>query len=100
MQQIAAFLGVTLSDAELAKVSERCSLPHMKAHPELFGYRLPLNPAYEGTVMNEGAMTRKGGVGEGKRIFTDEQKARWAKIEEEELPDAAMRTWAREGGAL
>ena len=46
-------------------------------------YRLPLNRDFQGTVLDEGSMTRTGGVGSGAAVFTEDQKNRWAAAEEE-----------------
>ena len=99
--RIASWLGVELTDDERAKVVEKCSFEHMKAHPERFVYELPLNPDYGSPGINgvllPGTMVRKGVDGDGKAAFTAEQAARWAAAEESEFADAEMREWARRG---
>ena len=45
-------------------------------------YRLPLNADFQGTILREGAITHKGGVGSGDVVFTEQQRARWNAAEE------------------
>lgn len=98
--KLSKFIGVDLNKEELDTVVERCGMPHMKKNAHMFKYRLPLSDKWSSAyIMELGAMTRKGGVGGGKADFTDEQKAAWAKAEEEMLgDDPALLKYAREGG--
>ena len=101
--KLAEFVGVKLSESEHEKVVEKCGMPYMKKNTHLFTYALPLNKEYaanDGRIMTKGAMTRKGGVGEGKVTFSDEQKAIWRAAEEKMFLDPALVKWAREGGAF
>ena len=77
--KLADFLDVKLSSEEKAKVTEKCGMPYMKRNTHMFNYALPLNPEYNAQdkrIMVSGSLTRKGGLGEGKAIFTDDQKTR------------------------
>ena len=100
--KLSKFVGVDLNKEELDTVVERCGMPHMKKNAHMFKYRLPLSDKWSSAnIMELGAMTRKGGVGTGKADFTDEQKAAWAKAEEEMLgDDPALLKYAREGGTF
>ena len=100
--KLSKFIGVDLNEKELDTVVERCGMPHMKKNSHMFQYRLPLSEKWnDAYIMELGAMTRKGGIGVGKVDFTDEQKAKWAKAEEEMLGhDPALLKYAREGGAF
>lgn len=99
--KLASFVGVTLTKAEHAVVTDKCGMPHMKKNTHLFTYALPLNKDFnqrDGRVMATGAMTRKGAVGEGSKEFTDEQKAKWTAAENKILADPALIEWSRNGG--
>ena len=69
--KLASFLEVKLSEKELDKVTERCGIEHMKTVNRL-DYKMPLNmdkglwDVDKDTIMNEGKMIGKGGVGTGK----------------------------------
>ena len=60
--KIAKFLEVDLNEKELETVTKRCSLEHMKK-VDKFNYQMPLNKEKGVFAVNDGAMTRKGGVG-------------------------------------
>ena len=99
VSKLAEFYGVELSLEEKATVVEKCSFPHMKKHTNLFTYSLPLNPDFNGSAISAGGMTRKGRNGDGDNIFSVEEKAAWAKIEEEVYGDDPIKlNWARNGG--
>ena len=72
ISKIADFYGVRLNEQEKNKITEKCSFDYMKKNGDLFLYSLPLNPDYDGKVMAKGSMTRKGAVGEGAALFSDE----------------------------
>mmetsp|Transcript_9740 Transcript_9740/g.18297 ORF Transcript_9740/g.18297 Transcript_9740/m.18297 type:complete len:373 (-) Transcript_9740:3319-4437(-) len=96
--KMAEFYGVEMTDEERAKVVEKCGFNYMKKHEDMFGYRLPLNPNFDGTVMKIGRMIRKGQDGDGKVFFTEEEKEEWRKLEEEHFgDDPAKLQWARHG---
>ena len=69
--KIASFLEVELSEEELNTVTERCGIEHMKK-VNRFDYKMPLNTdkglwdVYKDTIVNEGKLVQKGGVGTGK----------------------------------
>jgi len=65
--KIAKFLEVDLNEKELETVTKRCSLEHMKK-VDKFNYQMPLNKEKGVFAVNDGAMTRKGGVGIGEEI--------------------------------
>jgi hypothetical protein len=103
VKKIADFVGVSLSSAEHKVVVEKCGMKHMKSVTHMFTYAVPLNKEFndrDGRIMTKGAMTRKGGVGEGKSTFSEEQIAKWQAAEEKMLVEPGMLTWAREGGAV
>ena len=76
VDKIAKFLEVDLTDDELERVTERCSIDHMKKVNK-FNYMLPLNQdkglwdAEKDHIMKSGTMVNKGGVktGELMRIY-------------------------------
>ena len=72
VSKLAEFYGVDLTEQEHARVVEKCGYSYMKKHEDMFGYRLPLNPGYDGTIMQLGRMIRKGKDGDGKVFFTEE----------------------------
>ena len=99
VRKIAKFLEVELTEAELDVIVEKASFASMKAQSHMFLYSLPLNPAYDGTAMKPGGLTRKGAIGEGQQVFSDEQKREWAEVEERifsEFP--GLLEFARNGG--
>jgi len=99
--KLADFLDVKLSKNEHTNVVQKCGMKHMKANTHLFNYALPLNPEWRETskqIMVSGSLTRKGGIGEGHNVFTDQQATRWAAGEVAELTDPGLLEWAREGG--
>jgi len=99
VDKIADFYGVSLNKKEKATVVEKCSFPYMKKHKHMFNYKLPLNPNFKGTVMENGAIVRKGVNGDGKVMFTEEEQALWAKAEEQMFGDDPDKlNWARHGG--
>lgn len=69
--KLASFLEVELSEKELDKVTERCGIEHMKK-VNRFEYKMPLNmdkglwDVDKDTIVNEGKLIGKGGVGTGK----------------------------------
>lgn len=99
VDKMADFYGVSLSKREKEKVVEKCGFRYMKENTHLFNYQLPLNPDYEGKrIMTNGSMTRKGIVGEGNVIFSDEEKVIWTKAEQEQFGDDLEKlNWARNG---
>lgn len=72
----------------------------MKANTHLLNYRLPtFDNGKEFEVVESGAMTRRGVLGEGKTIFSEEDKAIWSAAEEKEFGDDPSKlNWARNGG--
>ena len=72
VKKIAEFYGVELNPKEHKTVVEKCGFQYMKEHTHLFNYQLPLNRKFNGRIMENGAMTRKGIVGDGKVTFTEE----------------------------
>ena len=104
-KQIAKFMDVSLTSAELEQVTKQCTLEHMKS-VDRFGYLMPLNTdgadlwdTSKDTIMTKGAMTVTGGVGTGKARFTDKVKEMWKKAEEDKFGhDPKLLKWAREGG--
>jgi len=105
VSKLAKFLGVKLNGGELKKVTQRCSLEHMKS-VDLFRYKMPLSrdkglwDAEKNHVMASGSMTNSGRVGgTGAALFSDKVVAQWKKAEEDMLGhDPVMLKWAREGG--
>lgn len=98
VSKMAKFYGVELTEEEQAKVVEKCSYNYMKKHEDMFAYRLPLNPTYDGTIIKAGRMIRKGKDGDGKVYFTEEEKEEWRKLEEEHFGDDPSKLqWARHG---
>jgi len=98
--KLAHFVGVSLSKTQHAKVTEKCGMPYMKENKHLFSIAVPLNPEYNAAnkrVLVSGTLTRKGGIGEGKSIFTSEQAAKWAKAEEDQFTEPGLLEWARQG---
>ncbi len=69
--QLAKFYEVQLSKEEMKTVVEKCSFKHMKQNTHLFNMELPLNPKFKGTIVQNGAMTRKGVDGQGKVLFSN-----------------------------
>jgi len=106
--KIANFLGVALTESEHAKVSERCSLDHMRAKEHMFLGTLPLSldiglwDQETMRVVSPKEMIRTGHVGKGWDLFTDKQVKRWERAEEEvfEPVDTRLLRWAREGGTF
>lgn len=99
VKRLADFYGIKLSRREHKIVVEKCGFPYMKKNTHLLNDWLPLNPNFKGTVVNNGAMTRKGTIGDGKIVFTEKQHAIWAKAEEEAFGDDPEKlSWARNGG--
>lgn len=99
--KIAKFYGVKLSKKEHQKIVGKCSFDYMKKHEEMFRLSLPLNPNYDSTILKSGGMMRKGGIGDGEELFTEEEKESWRKIEEREFgDDPAKLHWARYGGGF
>lgn len=72
VKKIADFYDVKLSPQEHRTVVEKCGFQYMKKHTHMFNYRLPLNSKFDGTIMTNGSMTRKGTNGDGKATFTEE----------------------------
>lgn len=99
VKRLADFYEVELNEEEFEIVVEKCSFPYMKKNTHLLNDRLPLNPDFKGSVVKDGAMTRKGKHGDGKIIFNEQQREIWAKAEEESFgDDLAKLEWARNGG--
>lgn len=99
VKKMARFYGVQLNGKQLKTVVEKCGFPHMKKQTHLMNYQLPLNPNFNATIMTNGAMTRKGTIGDGNAVFTTEERKEWLKAEEETFgDDPAKLRWAREGG--
>lgn len=98
VSKLADFYGVKLNITEKKKVVEKCSFKYMKENTHLFNYKIPLNPSYKGTIMQNGAMTRNGKIGDGKILFKEEEKALWSDTEEKEFGDDPEKLhWARHG---
>jgi len=103
VKKIADFVGVSLSSAEHKVVVEKCGMKHMKSVTHMFTYAVPFNKDFndrDARIMTKGAMTRKGGIGEGKTTFSEEQIAKWTTAEEKMFVEPGMLKWAREGGAV
>jgi hypothetical protein len=101
VKKIADFYGMKLNKEELNNVVEKCSFEHMKKNKNLFNYQIPLNKNFKGTLMKPGKMIRKGSIGDGKVGFSEQERDRWAKAEEEMFGDnEAKLRWAREGGTF
>lgn len=99
VSKMAEFYGVDLSEKEHENVVHKCSFDYMKKRTDMFGYTIPLNSDIEGRIMEDGAMTRKGGIGDGGTLFSEQEKAAWAKAEEEQYGDDPKKlNWARNGG--
>lgn len=98
--KIAAFMNVELTEEQLNKITHLTSIEEMRKLTDLFSYYLPINNDFHGKVMKSGSMTRKGAVGEGKYLFSDEQQARAKAAEEAEFTDPAQLHWARNGGGF
>lgn len=62
-------------------------------------YRLPLNAEYEPkTILNTGALIRKGGNGDGKAKLSEDAQLRWKIAEEDQFGnDPELLAWARNG---
>lgn len=103
IKKIAKFLEVDLNGSQLKKVTERCSIDHMKK-VNRFLYKMPLNQDKghwdpDDSIITPGGMINKGGVGTGGSIFSDKVVAQWKKAEEDQFGhNPAMLKWAREGG--
>ena len=71
VEKIAKFLDVKLSGSELAKVTRRCSIDHMKKVNK-FNYLMPLNKdkgywdAAKDFIIKDNQLVNKGEVGKGK----------------------------------
>ena len=69
--KIARFLNVVLNEEELDRVTERCSIEHMKKLNK-FDYLMPLNTdkglwnVDKDTIVKSGELVNEGGVGTGK----------------------------------
>jgi len=101
ISKIADFYGVRLNAKEKNKIMEKCSFDYMKKNGDLFLYSLPLNPDFDGKIMTKGSMTRKGAVGEGGALFSDEEKQLWEKAEQDQFGDDQEKlNWARNGGGF
>ena len=91
--KIADFVGVKLSSSEHAKVTEKCGMQYMKSVTHMFTYSVPLNKEFnarDARIMTKGALTRKGGIGEGKETFTAAQIIKWQEAEEKMLTEPGM----------
>eukprot|EP01083_Nonionella_stella_P018341 51134_1 len=99
VKQLADFYEVKLSKKEHDSVVEKCGFDYMKKNTNLFNYQLPLHPKNSDMrIMKNGTMTRKGVNGQGKIVFSDEEKAKWTKTEEEQFGDDPEKlNWARHG---
>mmetsp|Transcript_53034 Transcript_53034/g.125513 ORF Transcript_53034/g.125513 Transcript_53034/m.125513 type:complete len:401 (+) Transcript_53034:162-1364(+) len=105
IKKLAAFMGVTLTPSEFEDVAVKCSKEYMAAHESNFRYTLPLHPTFgnngEHGLMDLGGMVSKRLMtgNSGNLKYSDEQKAQWAKMEEELFQDPVLVKWAREGGS-
>jgi aryl sulfotransferase len=99
VRKLSEFYGVSLTEAELDKVTDRCSFSSMKKLSYMFDYGLPLNHQFDGKrIMKTGKQIRKGQNGDSKNIFTEEQTSRWTQAEEIEFKDQPeLLNWARNG---
>lgn len=101
VSKMAKFFGIDLTEKEHEKIVEKCGFEYMKDHESMFEYMVPLNPAFQGTVMTKGGLIRKGEQGDGKEYFTEQEKEEWHKLEEDQYgDDPAKLNWARYGGDL
>lgn len=73
LDEIAAFLNVELDAGRRARIKERSSFEFMKKHESKFGEQAPKKIVYDKFI-------RKGEVGEGKKVLTEEQQANFDKI--------------------
>jgi hypothetical protein len=98
--KLADFYNIRLNEEETDKVAEKCSFDYMKKNGDMFLYSLPLHPTYNGRIMQSGSMTRKGAIGDGQELFSEEEKEMWSKAEEEQFGDDINKlNWARSGEA-
>lgn len=101
--KLAKFLGVKLSKKESGIITERCGMAHMKSISDRFSSKMALNQNSPNMpiMKSGGKILRTGGLGEGTKLFSDEQKARWAAAEEAEFgDDPDLLKWARAGGDI
>ena len=74
MAKISRFLDVVLNEEEIDRVTERCSIEHMKKVNK-FDYLMPLNTdkglwnVDKDTIVKSGELVNTGGVGTGKPHF-------------------------------
>lgn len=99
VQKIADFVKVDLTSQQLDIVTNKCSIEYMRSKTQMFGYRLPLNAQFEPkTILNNGALIRKGGNGDGKAKLSEDEQLRWKIAEEDQLGnDPELLAWARNG---
>jgi len=97
------FYGVALSDTELKHVVHKCGFQYMKQHAHLFSMKLPLVPEFNGTqtiIENGDSIIRNGNNGEGRAIFSEQEKEAWRKAEEDQFGDDPIKlNWARHGSS-
>jgi hypothetical protein len=70
VRKVARFCEIPLAEADLPRIVERCGFEFMKRHNAKFDPRL--------RGAESGQFIRKGGVGEGRSVFTPEQSRRLA----------------------
>ncbi|KAL7482466.1 hypothetical protein ACHAW6_008139 [Cyclotella cf. meneghiniana] len=106
VEKIANFVNVQLTSDELAVVTERCGIEHMKK-VNRFNYLMPLNKdkglwdPNKDTIVKDNELVNKGLIGTGKALFNDQIVKRWMKVEEEEFGhDPELLRWLREGSVL
>jgi len=104
IKKIADFVGVELSNTEMAKVVEKSGFKWMKENDTLFAYQTWGHPTVE-TIMKGGTIINKGVSGRGKDFFKGEQGEEMLQLWNEAVSTSFkgkedVLKWAMEGGAF
>lgn len=94
VRRLAEFLDVSLAEAEVTRVIEKCSFKHMKDNGHMFDYQIPFWPGR----MFKGGFVNKGRVDGGGSAMAPEFRKEWVAAVQSEFQDPDLRRWASEGG--
>eukprot|EP00053_Salpingoeca_punica_P007097 m.65605 g.65605 ORF g.65605 m.65605 type:complete len:452 (+) comp13998_c1_seq1:24-1379(+) len=94
IRQIADFLDIKLSDEQVAKVLNFTSFKSMKERDSAYRYHV----GKHGVEHALHTFVRRGGLGEGKQIFTAEMQKQYDDFVHKVLPEPDLREWAEHGG--
>jgi len=98
IEQIAAFIGVQVTEQDVEFVRTRTSIDFMKARDDKYSYRAGRNRDIR---VIEGTLVRAGGTGDYEKVMTKAQQSIWEKHVQDRLgDDEELLNWYKFGGVI